>query len=99
MLAAMVQPAENQIAIALSDKYQTLLEVTESIVSHRDLSQLFHHLAKPLHNVLPFDYLSVRLHDPQRNVMHIQLVEKSGPAQCLRRLTRGPLAAAHAQGR
>jgi formate hydrogenlyase transcriptional activator len=66
---------------ALRDQYQTLLEVTESIVSHRDLSELFHDIAKPLRNVLPFDYLSVRLHDPERNVMRIHMLEKSAPGE------------------
>ena len=65
----------------LRDQYQTLLEVTESIVSHRDLSELFHDIAKPLRNVLPFDYLSVRLHDPERNVMRIHMLEKSAPGE------------------
>src|SRR5246127_1933681 len=66
---------------ALRDQYQTLLEVTESIVSHRDLSELFHDIAKPLRNVLSFDYLSVRLHDPERNVMRIHILEKSAPGE------------------
>src|SRR4029453_12007170 len=57
---------------ALRDQYQALLEVTESIASHRDLSELFHDLAQPLRNVLHFDYLSVRLHDLQRKAMLLQ---------------------------
>jgi formate hydrogenlyase transcriptional activator len=65
----------------LRDQYQTLLEVTESIVSHRDLSELFHDIAKPLRNVLSFDYLSVRLHDSERNVMRIHMLEKSAPGE------------------
>src|SRR5262245_59054078 len=64
---------------AFREQYETLLRVTESIVSHRDLSELFHDLADPLRNVLHFDYLSVRLHDPERNVMRIHILEKSGP--------------------
>src|SRR5262245_3199097 len=66
---------------ALRDQYHTLLDVTESIVSHRDLSELFHDLAKSLRNVIHFDYLSVRLHDPERNVMRIHLSEKSAPGE------------------
>jgi formate hydrogenlyase transcriptional activator len=73
----------------LLDQYQTLLEVTESIASHRDLSELFHHLARPLRNVLHFDYLSVRLHDPERNVMRIQVVEKSAPGELVPELPVG----------
>src|SRR5262245_53239412 len=71
----------NQNPEALRDQYQALLEVTESIASHRDLSELFHDLTQPLRNVLHFDYLSVRLHDPQRNVMRIHILEKSAPGE------------------
>src|SRR5262245_6064084 len=71
---------------ALRDQYQALLEVTESIASHRDLSELFHDLTQPLRNVLHFDYLSVRLHDPQRNVMRIHILEKSAPGELVSEL-------------
>src|SRR5688572_10806504 len=73
-------------AEALRDQYQALLEVTESIASHRDLSELFHDLAQPLRNVLHFDYLSVRLHDPERNVMRIHILEKSAPGELVAEL-------------
>ena len=75
------QEVGDQKAEALRHQYQTLLEVTESIASHRDLSELFHDLAQPLRNVLHFDYLSVRLHDPERNVMRIHILEKSATGE------------------
>jgi hypothetical protein len=37
-------------------KYQALLAVSEVIVSHRDLSALFHELAGRLHQAVRFDY-------------------------------------------
>ena len=76
-------------AEALRDQYQTLLDVTESIASHRDLSELFHDLAQPLRNILHFDYLSVRLHDPERNVMRIHILEKSAPGDLVPELPVG----------
>ena len=63
----------------LCHQYQTLLEVTESIALHRDLSELFHDLAQSLRNVLQFDHLSVRLHDPQGNVMRRHILQRSSP--------------------
>jgi formate hydrogenlyase transcriptional activator len=75
------QEFEDQKAEPLRDQYETLLEVTESIASHRDLSELFHDLAQSLNNVLHFDYLSVRLHDPTRHVMRIHILEKSAPGE------------------
>src|SRR5262245_22525050 len=73
-------------AETLRDQYQSLLEITESIVSRRDLTELLHDLARPLRNVLHFDYLSVRLHDPERNVMRIHMLEKSAPGELEREL-------------
>jgi len=63
----------------LCHQYQTLLEVTESIALHRDLSELFHDLAQSLRNVPQFDHLSVRLHDPQGNVMRRHILQRSSP--------------------
>jgi formate hydrogenlyase transcriptional activator len=79
----------DQKAEVLLDQYQTLLEVTKSIASHRDLSELFHDLAKRLRNVVHFDYLSVRLHDPERNVMRIHILEKSAPGELVPELPVG----------
>src|ERR1700747_1937561 len=42
-------------------KYQALLAVSEAIVSHRELSALFHELAGRLHQVVRFDYLVLYL--------------------------------------
>src|SRR5918994_5043418 len=66
---------------AIRSQYDTLLEVTESIASHRDLSDLFRDLAQVLRNILQFDHLSVRMHDPQRNVMRKQNLEASSPVE------------------
>ena len=46
-------------ATASYDPYRALLAVSEAIVSHRDLSALFHELAGRLHHVVRFDYLSL----------------------------------------
>jgi formate hydrogenlyase transcriptional activator len=75
------QESGNRNAELLSDQCQSLLEVTESIVSHRNLEKLLHDLARPLRKIIQFDYLSVRLHDPERNVMRIHMLEKSAPGE------------------
>ena len=46
-----------------------------------DLSALFRDLAQALRTVLQFDYLSVRLHDPERKVMRIHILERSSPVE------------------
>ncbi len=59
---------------------QALLEVSEAIAAHRDLSELFHHLGERLHQVVQFEFLALILHDPSRNVMRLHILESSIPA-------------------
>jgi formate hydrogenlyase transcriptional activator len=54
---------------------EALLEVNEAIAHQRDLPALFHDLAARLHSVIEFDYLSLVLHDPARNVMRLHILE------------------------
>ena len=62
------------------DRLRLLLEVTESIASHRDLEALFRDLAQRLPAVVPFDYFNAVLHDPERNVMRLWLLVTSIPS-------------------
>jgi formate hydrogenlyase transcriptional activator len=59
--------------------YCALLQVTEAIASHHDLAALFHDLAQRLPQVLPFSYIAMILHDPDRNVMRVQILEAPHP--------------------
>jgi len=54
---------------------EALLEVSEAIAQQRDLPALFHELAARLHSVIDFDFLSLVLHDPARNVMRLHVLE------------------------
>src|SRR5258708_26466222 len=60
-------------------QYQTLLAVSEAIVSHRDLATLFHDLAGRLHLVVRFDYLACSLHDAASNTMRLHILETTEP--------------------
>jgi formate hydrogenlyase transcriptional activator len=55
--------------------YQSLLDVSKTILQHQDLAGLFHDLAAKLRLVLHFDYLNLILHDPQRNIMRLHILE------------------------
>jgi formate hydrogenlyase transcriptional activator len=55
--------------------FRALLEISETIFQHRELSSLFHDLAQKLHRVIDFDILSFVLHDPERNVMQVHIRE------------------------
>ncbi len=56
-------------------QYAMLLEVSKSIVSHRNLAELFHDLSERLKGLLNFHFLSLVLYDPARNVMRMHVLE------------------------
>lgn len=51
-----------------------LLQVTEAIAEHRDLTGLFRDLARRLPAVVQFDHIALILHDPSRNMMRTHLL-------------------------
>lgn len=62
-------------------EYQALLQVAESIASHRDLPALFRDLARRLHQVVTFDFISLTLPDLERNVVRLHILESSVPSR------------------
>ncbi len=62
------------------DRLRLLLEVTESIASHRDVNLLLQDLAARLPQIVPFDFINAVLHDPARDVMRLWLLVTSRPA-------------------
>ncbi len=58
---------------------EALLEVSEVIAQQRDLPALFHDLAARLHSVIDFDFLTLVLHDPVKNVMRLHILETRIP--------------------
>jgi formate hydrogenlyase transcriptional activator len=66
---------------ATSDPYRALLAVSEAIVSHRELSALFHDLAGRLRQVVRFDYLTLVLHEAATNTMRMHVLEPAEPTE------------------
>jgi formate hydrogenlyase transcriptional activator len=58
-----------------ASRHQVLLEVSESIATHRDLPALFHNLKERLPRLVNFDTLWLVLHEPTRNVMRVHILE------------------------
>src|SRR5246500_3504666 len=71
---ALAAPAEHS-----RRQLEALLEVSEAIAQQRDLPALFHDLASRLHSVVDFDFLTLILHDPVRNVMRLHILETDHP--------------------
>ena len=68
------------------DRLRLLLEVSEAIVSHRDLSSLFRDLAQRLPTVAPFDFIGLILHDPIKNLMKVHVLETAATHHLTTRL-------------
>jgi formate hydrogenlyase transcriptional activator len=62
------------------DRLRLLLEVTESIVSYRDLNLLLNDLANRLPDIVPFDFIYVALHDSACEVMRLWLLFTVAPS-------------------
>src|SRR5438477_326668 len=60
---------------------EALLEVSEAIAQQRDLPALFHDLARRLHSVVDFDFLTLVLHDASRNVMRLHVLATRIPSE------------------
>ena len=87
-----LQQVGNQVAVAVDnvlhhqdlirgrDRLRLLLEVSESIASHRDLGELLRDLAQRLPQIVPFDYINAVLHEPARDVMRLWLLVTATPS-------------------
>jgi formate hydrogenlyase transcriptional activator len=65
--------------LSARQQYQTLLAVSQAIVSHRDLATLFHELGGQLRQVARFDFLSLVLHEAASNTMSLHVLETVEP--------------------
>jgi formate hydrogenlyase transcriptional activator len=77
-LSAHTSPSNDDAA---SRRYRSLLEVTESISSHTDISELFKELPAHLRPVVNFDAVAVALHDDEHDIMRLHVFESSLPLQ------------------
>lgn len=71
--------AQHQLAVdpiqLRLDQYRALLQVSESIAVNRGLPDLIRDLSVRLKDAVEFDYINLILHDPQRNVLRVQILE------------------------
>ncbi|MGH9941031.1 MAG: sigma 54-interacting transcriptional regulator [Pyrinomonadaceae bacterium] len=74
----MASKAQQSTYPSIAEQYGALLAVSEAIISNRDIGVLFHDLAERLSSVISFDYISVLLHDAERDVMRLHLWETPG---------------------
>ncbi len=67
-----------------SAAYDTLLEINNAIISNLTREALFHAIAVALRRVIPFDRTAVFLHDADRDVLNLFILESSVPTTYFR---------------
>jgi formate hydrogenlyase transcriptional activator len=63
------------------EQYRALLEISESIATHRDLPALFHAIAQRLHRLVTFDFIGLTLPDVNRDIVRLHVLESSIPTE------------------
>ena len=67
--------------VAAVERYRALLQVSESIASHRELADLFRSLAELLHRLVTFDFICLALPDVARNVVKLHVLASALPTR------------------
>jgi formate hydrogenlyase transcriptional activator len=62
------------------DRYRTLLEINNAIISNLTQEALFAAIARALRRVIPFDRTAIFLHDPQTDGLRLFVLESSLPS-------------------
>ena len=78
--APMLSPAVTH-PDATQARYETLLEVAESIAAHRQLSTLFADLSRCLNRLVSFDFISLTLLDPKERVLRLHILQTDQPVR------------------
>ncbi|MBI4573364.1 MAG: sigma 54-interacting transcriptional regulator [candidate division NC10 bacterium] len=63
-----------------AQRYRTLLEVNNAVISNLTREPLFHAIAQALRRVFPVDRTAIFLHDPARDVLRLFMLESSLPS-------------------
>jgi hypothetical protein len=62
------------------EHYRTLLPINNAIISNLTQQALFHAIARALRPVIPVEWTAIFLHDPQKDVRRLFLLESSLPS-------------------
>src|SRR2546425_68627 len=70
-------PPRPDATVGEAARYRTLLEINNAVVSNLTQDALFHAIAQALRRVVAFDRTAVFLHDPERDVLRLFVLESS----------------------
>ncbi len=63
-----------------AERHRTLLEINNAVISSLTRDELFHAIAGALRQIVPFERTAIFLHDPQRDVLRLFILESSLPS-------------------
>jgi formate hydrogenlyase transcriptional activator len=63
-----------ELPVRTSDQLRLLIQVSEAIATHRDLTSLFRDLARRLPRIVPFELIALFLHDADKDVMRVHML-------------------------
>src|SRR5262245_48778070 len=64
------------MAAMAASRFEALLQIADTIAGARDLQELLRLLAPTLREAVDFDYVAVFLHDPEKNLMNLHMIER-----------------------
>src|SRR2546427_86629 len=70
-------PPRPDATVGAAARYRTLLEINRAVISNLTQDALFHAIAQALRGVVAFDRTAVFLHDPERDVLRLFVLESS----------------------
>jgi len=63
-----------------TDRHRTLLEINNALISNLTREALFHAIARALRRVVPFERTAIFLHDAEKDVLKLFILESSLPS-------------------
>src|SRR2546422_7646108 len=74
-------PPRPDATVGAAASYRTLLEINNAVISNLTQDALFHAIAQALRRVVAFDRTAIFLHDPERDVLRLFVLESSLSSQ------------------
>ncbi len=59
-----------------ASRFEALLQISDTIAGARDHQELLRLLAPTLREAVDFDYVAIFLHDPEKNLMNLHVIER-----------------------
>jgi transcriptional regulator with GAF, ATPase, and Fis domain len=75
-----MQARSDEASIGSGERHRVLLEINNAVVSNLDQAGLFHAIARAVRRVVPYERNAMFLHDPERDVLRLFVLEASLPS-------------------